>query len=394
MHTNKIVTDMDIPFIYYKPVTGKHFIGRLPDQNTLANLMIQGETVVIYEPPKSGKASLIQQTFFNMKVRRIQFSVAEFSFLNIRTLADAVMGLGTSIIKSIGSLHEDYAGYVEHFLPGTHFTFDPEEFARSGRILSLNWDIDDNDIESVLRLPYIIAKETSQKQFVVIDEFQNIMETEDGEHFCKLFENVLKEIEPDKKQNASYVLSGSKVNAMKEIFEGRKFFFRQHERVKLSEVESKDIIDSAVRNFLAEGKVLDRDLMLGACKLFKCNVWYINHFCAICDSLSKGYIMEPILIEALTALIAVNEPRFKATMNDLTTFQICLLRAILDGQTRFSSSEVIRRYNLNSSANVRRLKDALCKKEIVTFEEDDNAVILDPLFEYWVSKYFFGIKTD
>ena len=112
----------------------------------------------------------------------------------------------------------------------------------------------------------------------------------------------------------------------------------------------------------------------------------------MCDSLTKGYIMEQTLTESLSALIAVHEPRFVATMNGLTTFQLSLLRAILEGNSRFSSAEIIRKYELNSSANVRRLKDALCKKEIVTFDENDNPVVLDPLFEYWAKKYYFNIE--
>jgi len=129
------------------------------------------------------------------------------------------------------------------------------------------------------------------------------------------------------------------------------------------------------------------------CRLFQDNIWYINHFSAICDSLTRGYILEQTLNDALSSLLAIHEPRFIATMNDLTTFQVSLLRAILDGHKRFSSAEVIREYGLNSSANVRRLKDALCKKEIVTFDEQDDPVILDPLFEYWVRKFYFKMTA-
>ena len=32
------------------------------------------------------------------------------------------------------------------------------------------------------------------------------------------------------------------------------------------------------------------------------------------------------------------------------------------------------------------------KKEIITFDEKDHPIIIDPLFEYWVTKYYFGIK--
>ena len=79
---------------------------------------------------------------------------------------------------------------------------------------------------------------------------------------------------------------------------------------------------------------------------------------------------------------------------DLTNYQIALLRAITDGHTKFSSAEVIRSYGLNSSANVKRLKDALSKKEIISFDEGDEPSFIDPLFEYWVKKYFFRQKLD
>jgi hypothetical protein len=76
-------------------------------------------------------------------------------------------------------------------------------------------------------------------------------------------------------------------------------------------------------------------------------------------------------------------------INDLTDHQLSLLRAVLDGVIKFSASDVIEKYRLNSSANVRRVKDALKKKEVLTFNEKDEPVILDPLFEYWVSNIYF-----
>ena len=106
--------------------------------------------------------------------------------------------------------------------------------------------------------------------------------------------------------------------------------------------------------------------------------------------MSKGYIMEPVLLEALDSVIAVNTGRFVSMVTDLTTFQVSLLKAIIDGHTKFSASDVIKRYSLNSSANVRRLKDALMKKEIITFEGmEEKPVILDPLFEYWLRNHYF-----
>ena len=66
---------MEGPFVYERYVTGKSFIGRKADCNILGNLLNAGENVVMYEPPKSGKMSVIQQTLFNMRAAGKQFVV-------------------------------------------------------------------------------------------------------------------------------------------------------------------------------------------------------------------------------------------------------------------------------------------------------------------------------
>ena len=70
-----------------------------------------------------------------------------------------------------------------------------------------------------------------------------------------------------------------------------------------------------------------------------------------------------------------------------------MLRATIEGNIRFSAADIIRKYGLNSSANVKRVKDALMKKEVLTFDENDVPSLEDPLFEYWVKKYYFEIPA-
>ena len=384
---------MDVLFPYNKPVTGKQLLGREPELRAFANLLAQGENVVIYEPPKTGRNSLVQQGFYTMKSAGTRFEPVQLSLLDIRTLSAFALRLASSAIQTAGPSAADYARVAQELLAGTHFVFDENRFGAFGEPLSLQGELDPTDLRAAFLLPYRIGSRTGVKRIVVIDEFQNVMQTEDGDSICQLLEEVFKTLPAELAGCASYVFLGSQVNAMHEIFGVKRWFWRQAERLRIPPIDTRDIIDHVVKGFLATGKVVDRDLLLGVCRLFRNNIWYINHFCAICDSLSRGYIMEQILKEALDSLVAVHEPAFVAIMNDLTTFQVSLLRAILDGHTRFSSAEVIRQYNLNSSANVRRLKDALGKKEIVTFDEDDNPVVLDPLFEYWVRKEYFNMSV-
>lgn len=378
--------------MYSKYVTGKGNIGRKTEARAIANLLGQGENIVIYEAPKTGKTSLVQQAFFNMKSSGADFVSASVSLLNVRTLRDLATRLGSEVLHAAYGSPQDYSPIVEALLPGTHFVFDPQRYADCGEILSLNWELDQGDLKAALSLPYRAARKCGRKIYVLLDEFQNIMLTEDGDRACRLMEEVFRELDAEDKAAASYIFSGSKVNAMHEIFGTKKYFFRQAERVKIGEIDTREIIDHVIRGLLASGKVIDRDLLLGVCKLFRNNICYINHFSAICDSLTKGYIMEPILNEALSTIVSIHEPRFIATMEDLTTFQVSLLRAVLDGQTKFTSSDVIEQYALNSSANVRRLRDALCKKEIITFSDNGVPSVIDPLFEYWARRYYFGMK--
>lgn len=385
---------MDSSFIYNKYVTGKNFIGRKNETVILANLLSAGEHVTVYGPPKTGKTSVIQQTLFNMRVQGKRFSIGEVNLLSTRTVRGFLKLLGDAAVRSVASTPDEYAEIVADCLKDTHFVFDRSAYAENDEILSLNWDIDDNDIRQVLKLPYRLAERSGAMIYMIIDEFQNVMLTEDGEKICGIFEKVMKEMREAGCRTCSFVLCGSMENAMHEIFGHKRYFYRQAVRLELPDVDEKEIVEHMVKGFLASGKVIDRDLLTGACRLFRNNLWYMNHFVAICDSLSKGYIMENVLIEALSMILAIHESRFAAYMSGLTTYQVNLLKAILDGHTKFSASEVISQYGLNSSANVRRLKDALCKKEIITFGADETPVILDPLFEYWVRKYYFNMKTD
>ncbi len=380
---------MDTAFIYYKPVTGKNNIGRHSEQTTIANLLEQGENVVIYEPAKSGKKSLMQQTFLGMRISGKQFGTAEVHMQHVRSTEEFLLELGSALLRAEATTPDEYAGIVRNCLPDTHFVFDPELYTATDAVLSLSWELDENDIRSMLCLPWRLAAASGKKIYVILDEFQNITFLDNWEKFIKIFEDVVRSSQGSL---CNFIFLGSAVNAMKYLFEEKVIFHRQVNRVSIGEIDAREITDHIVKGFLTSGKVIDRDLMMSVCKRFRGNIWYINHFASICDHLTKGYITDATLQEALDMLISIHEPRFKEMVSDLTGFQLSLLRATLDGCKRFSSADVIERYNLHSSANVRRLKDALCKKEIITFGENDEPIVLDPLFEYWARKYFFKMK--
>ena len=381
---------MDGPFIYDKFVTGKNFIGRKTECTILGNFISQGENAAIICPPKGGKTSIIQQTLFNLRVGGMQYLTGQFSVHNIRSVEGFLRRFGGVVIRMAASTPGEYADLIARHLPGTHFVFDQDEFSRSDEVVSLNWDLDEEDIRAMFRFPYLVAEEKKVRMVLIIDEFQNIDFIEGGDRLLRAMDAMMKE--EGNGRLFSYVLTGSRVNAMNDILGHRRYFYRHVERLPVAPVDEREIVDHLVKGFLSSGKVIDRGLLLGVCNLFKNHLFYINHFVSMCDSRSKGYIMEPVLVEALGCMISIYEPYFRSLMDSLTTHQVSLLRAVLEGNTRFSSAETVRRYALNSSANAKRVKEALMKKEILTFDQRENPLIIDPLFEYWVRKYYFEMS--
>lgn len=383
---------MDSPFIYDRYVTDKNFIGRRMERQILANLIRAGEHISIYEPPKTGKMSLVNQVFRDLRDGGTQFLVAFVDMLNVRTLEDFLVKFGSAVMKSMASTQDQFATIVSTYLADTHFVFDRMMYMTKEEVVSLNWTPDRNDIEQMLSLPQKLAAANGIRYIVVLKEFQNLMNADEYDDVFKVMETQMKERDRQIPYPAVFIMTGSMVNAMKYIFEEKRYFWRQVNHVALSQVEQREIIEHLVKGFLSGmGKSFDRNLAMGACELFKSNLWYMNHLASICDALSKGFVTEAMMAGALESMISVHEPRFVNIVNDLTDHQLSLVRAVLDGVMKFSASEVIEKYHLNSSANVRRVKDALKKKEVLTFNEKDEPVIMDPLFEYWLRKFYFEI---
>ena len=360
---------MDTVFTYDRYVTGKSFVGRRSELEQLSDLLSSSSNVVIYEPSKTGKTSLLRETFLGLKASGENFRTLDVSLMNVRTVEAFAVKLASAVIGI--------------------YTTTPEEVEEMCRKYLKTDDLSKTDLRSVLAMPYRVAEDLREKLYVCVFEFQNILLTEDPDRTLQIFEEIVRKAP---RGRCSWVWIGSMVNAMKDIFEQRRYFYKMVERVRLEPISVKEIENHVTRGFLVSGKVIEKDLIREVCSKLRGNIYYVNHFAAICDGLSRGYITQPVVEESMLSLIAMHEPRFMAVMNGLTNFQVFLLRAILDGETKFSSSEVIARYGLNSSANVGRLKDALEKKEIVSFLPGGGAVVLDPLFEYWVRKDFFGME--
>jgi hypothetical protein len=104
------------------------------------------------------------------------------------------------------------------------------------------------------------------------------------------------------------------------------------------------------------------------------------------SALAQKITVTEQLSYALEDLLDQNNILFQSETENLSAYQMNFLKAIVDGiHTKFSSKEVISKYNLGTSANIVRLKNALLQKELI--ETNGKEIVLaDPVFGVWFKK--------
>lgn len=377
---------MDGIFEFDNYVTGRAFAGRRSDCIALGNLIENHENVCIYDAPKSGKTSLLHQTLINLRTSGRSVTVPVCNMTAVRTAEDFALRLVSSVMGQLCDGPSDFSGFVARWLPGTDFSFDSGLYEDFGRTAILLGSLSPDDLTAALTLPYRIASETSRDICLVFEEFQNILEIKNSYGIISEMEKTASE----NRTSFSYVFTGSAINAMKWIFEYKKHFFRNVVNLPLSPVTEQDVTEHIAAGFRPTGKVFEKELIGKPYRLFRGNMWYLNVMAFLCDARAIGYISEKTVNEAVETVISMNEPRFRMIVDDLTGFQLSFLTAVLRGETRFSAADVIERYGLHSSANVKRVREALMKKEILTFTAKDEPVVIDPLFEFWFRREMLG----
>lgn len=372
---------MDSPFIYNNIVSGPDFIARTSELDLISKLIKEHKCAVIYEPAKNGKQSFIQQAFQKIRYESYKYKVCNINLFNVRTEELLYHKLEKALLETFNS-NKPFVG-----------TFgSPSELLELGEKL---------------------AEENGFDLVIYIEEFQNILHFSNSYDVLKKFEQAClhligkdkgsegkdsggkdnEQVPGNQTRRVSMIFSGSFVNAMKEIFEKKKFFYNMAQRVKLSKIDERSFIEHIVKSFLKAGRVVPKELAQHIYTLTDGQPWYTQQLADIGFGLTRGYLTEGIINQAFKLLMEMHSYRFKILTSRLSIFQINILRAILDGAEKLSAADTMDKYQLQSSANVNRLKEALEKKEIIEFTKY-GPVFLDPLFKTWMQEIYFGITTQ
>ena len=377
---------MDAPFEYFDYVTGSHFIGRDKEVKEFCRFIEQKKNILIYGQARTGKKSIIYNSFRELDRKGYKYSLIKMNLFNIRCIEAFMIRYTNHIVGKFAASGMEWSDYLSRYMPSAPYIVkEGEQPGRSPRFIYNSKELlSDAQIREFLNLPERIATDLNCHIVLYFEQFQDIILFEDPDRIFSLFEK-----EWSRHTHVSYVVTGERKNAMDEIFEVKKYFYNLVDKIDVVPIEKKIFVDYIIKGFLKGGKVIRPEQAGYIYDTLEGDPWYAQHLASICYEMTIGYLEDKTIEAALRNLINLHDFSFHTVAFGLSKHQLRFIKAILDGVKRFSSADILDRFKLNSSANVNRLKEALQKKEIITFNSKKEVVIMDPLLKHWFIKYFF-----
>lgn len=374
---------MDSPFEYTEYVTGSTFIGRSKEVTLLCNFIKERSNLLIYGPARIGKRSLIYNSLNKLSLESYSHILFNINLFNIRCIEAFMLRFTNVIFSHFATSAMEWTNLLKEYLPSAPYILD-ENAEKPKFTYTTKELLNDEQIIEFLNLPANLAKESNSHIIIYFEQFQDILLFDNPHRIFKLFEKTWKN-----HNDISYIITGERKNAMDDIFEHKKYFYRLAEKIEIKPIDEKIFVDFILKGFLKAGKVIHLEQASIIYNIVEGDPWYAQHLASICFDMTRGYMSDKTINDALKSLINLHDFLFHSIAYGLSKHQLRFIKAVLEGITKFSSADILDKYNLNSSANVNRLKEALTKKEIITFNENKEVIFIDPLLKLWFVNYFF-----
>lgn len=375
------VGDMDSkPFIFGIATSGENFTDRKKETERLLLNFRYGINTVLISPRRWGKTSLVQKVMG--LAQSDELKVVYLDIFSCRSEEDFYDAFASAILKQTSTKMEEWLENAKLFLSriSPKISIGPDPMADFSVSLELNRKSE--DVDEILQLPEKIAKRKGYKIVVCIDEFQQIGEFKNSKTFQKKLRTVWQ-----LQKSVSYCLLGSKKHLMNELFEKKNLpFYKFGDAIYLQKIGTQDWIEYICSRFEATGKHISREFAEKICLAVENHSSYVQQLAWLVWIHTDRVVTAQELELAYQDIIDQNTPLFEKQTENLTTYQMNFLKAIIDGVNReFSSQEVINKYQLGSSANISIVKRALIKKELIETEKR-QVFISDPVLKVWLKK--------
>ncbi len=375
---------MKLPFVFGKLAQGNTFTNREKELETLLNNFRYGINTILISPRRWGKSSLIAKASEEILKTEKDIIVIKIDLFNIRTEAAFYKELAEKIILGTSGKFAEISDNLKKFFKKIipKISFSP------GSDMEFSLSLDNEEVlkqpDEILDLAENIANNKKIQIRICIDEFQNIAYFGDPLAIQKKLRSHWQNHE-----NVAYFLYGSKRHMMLDVFTSPSMpFYNFGSMMFLGKITRGIWTSFIVKQFKSTGKRISDDLALQIAVNADQHSYYVQQLAQICWLNTKKAATQTIVDDSFETLIRQLGLLFQTITDGLSTTQINLLHAVLDGEEKLSSKDTIKKYNLGTSANVTRIKGALTEKEIID-QLEGKIYVLDPIYKAWLERIYF-----
>lgn len=374
---------MEIPFVYGKIVADNDFTDREEETRKLvANFLSQTNTAII-SPRRWGKSSLVNKAIESVSKSDRSILFVKINAFKCETPQDFYELFAKRTVEGISSSAEALLSnakeFISRLLPKLSVSGPAGQYE-----MSFGVDLKNNPIdEDILDLPQQIASKKKKKVVVCIDEFQQIGEFPGTDRFQKILRSHWQE-QPD----VAYILYGSKKHMMLNIFgEYGSPFYKFGDLMFLPKISGENWIAYIRDRFTQTGKSIPDAVAGHLAALVENHPYYVQQLAQYSWLRTDKVCSEEIVDASFQGMLDSLNLQFVNLMDSLTEKQRSFLCAVSDGVRNLSAVETLSRYRLGTSGNIRILKSALKKRDLI--EETGRRVeIQDPVFNRWIQRIY------
>ena len=371
------------PFIFGKAAEGSYFTDREEDSKRLMANLTHGINTILISPRRWGKTSLVKKVI--SEIKRPDIKLVLIDIFQCKSEYEFYQTFATAIIRQTSSKIDECVEMAKNFLanisPKFSFGTDPmNDFS-----LSFEWEPKSNMDTDILQLPERIAQKKNVHIVVCLDEFQQIADFQDTLTFQKRLRSVWQH-----QQNVSYCMFGSKKHLLQNIFNDKSMpFYKFGDMMFLKKIPTEKWIPFVCSKFQSTGKVITPKQVSDICTATENLSTYVQHLSWIVWYKSAEVVTDKNISDAIADLLEQNKVFFQREVEQLSELQLNFLCAIANGvSSGFSRKEIIKKYRLESSANIQSVKKALLKKDLIDVDGQEIS-INDSLFKLWLKQQRF-----
>ena len=366
------------PFQFGTLATDENFIDRQEDRALLKQLLTSHINVMLISPRRWGKSSLVKKAMDELMAEDKRVRVCYIDAFSIGSEAEFYRLFASRVIACASSKVERWIDDAKKFLSGVIPQILVNDQVTDFLAFDLKFVPQERDKLTILQLPEMLAKEKGVKVIVCIDEFQQLANLPEYKDLEGKMRSVWQQ-----QQLTSYCLYGSKRNMMQRIFtQSSSPFYRFGQVIFMGKIAKKYWIPFIQHSFEKTGKSISQEYADRICDIVACHSWYLQQLCYFVWSFTATEVTEDVFSLGLKQVLNINTPMFQNDTENLSATQIEMLKAIVKGETHFSSQTAKQVYRLGNPNTIIKNKQTLQNKDIIE-KQGQRFVFVDPMYQLW-----------